>query len=57
MTKTKSVNDMFLEWAEQNNVNEKRSRKILEPRKVSPENWKLNQNAIRIQKGGANEKN
>ena len=46
----KSVNDMFLEWAKKNNVDEKRAKKILEPRKVSTELWELTQNAIRIQK-------
>ena len=34
MKKAKSVNDMFLDWAKKNNVDEKRARKILEPRKV-----------------------
>ena len=50
MKKAKSVNDMFLDWTKKNNVDEKRARKILEPRKVSPEIWELTQNAIRIQK-------
>lgn len=48
MTKTKTVNDMFLEWAAQNNVDENWARKILDPRKVSPEIWALTQNAIRM---------
>ena len=48
--KTKSVNEMFLEWAKRNNVDEKRARKILKPRKTSLNNWRLTQNAIRMQK-------
>ena len=46
----KSVNDMFLEWAKKNNVDEKRAKKILEPQPVSAETYELVQNAIRIQK-------
>ena len=49
MKKHKSVNDMFLDWAKKNNVDEKPARKLLETRKVSHDNWELTQNAIRIQ--------
>ena len=50
MKKTKSVNDMFLEWAEKNNVDKKRAQKILQPQKVSAETYALIQNALRMLK-------
>ena len=50
MKKAKSVNDMFIEWAKKNNVDEKRAKKILEPQRMSVETYELVQNAIRIQK-------
>ena len=50
MNKTKSVNDIFLEWAAKNNVDKKRALKILQPRKVSAKNYALIQNAIRMLK-------
>ena len=50
MKKAKSVNDMFLDWAKKNNVDEKRAKNFLEPQRASVETYELVQNAIRIQK-------